>query len=159
MTGQQIQDTIALNTIFPTKLTRQILPYLHSPALILNVSSYTALLPPPYLAVYAGTKAHNNAFSQSLAQELSNVGVISLLTGSVNSGSNRKPVSFMRPSAETYAKHVLKAVGCGRRVIMPYWPHLIQTFFLLRIPGALLERAMKTEMKKELNSAYGQKSE
>lgn len=44
--------------------------------LILNISSYAGLLPPPHLAVYAGTKAHHNAFSVSLAREIDDMVVI-----------------------------------------------------------------------------------
>lgn len=117
----EIDQTITLNTAFPTQLTRNLLPYMEEEALILNVSSYAGLFPPPYLSVYAATKAYNNAFSISLARELEQKEVISLITGSVNTGSNTKPVSFMRPAAATYARHVIGIVGCGRKSIMPYW--------------------------------------
>jgi len=53
------------------------------------VSFYAGLLRPPNLAVYAGTKVHHNAFSISLAREMNNMDVISLLTGSVNTESNK----------------------------------------------------------------------
>jgi len=113
------------------------------------------LFPPPYLAVYAATKAYNNAFSISLARELDNIEVISLLTGSVNTGTNKKPVSFIRPSASTYAKHVLKIVGCGRKSIMPYLPHAIQTYLISLLPERLIDNATKNAIKKEM--AFGLK--
>ena len=146
----QIEETITLNTTFPSQLTRNLLPLLGKKSLILNVSSYTALFPPPYLAVYAATKAYNNAFSIALQRELDDVEVISLLTGSVNTGSNRKEVSFMRPDARTYAKAVLNIVGCGRKSIMPYWPHAIQTFVMSILPERLLDNATKSAIQKEL---------
>ena len=150
MSNQEIDETIMLNAAFPSQLTHDLIPFFKRSALILNVSSYAGLLPPPYLAVYAGTKAYNNAFSISLARELENIEVISLLTGSVNTGSNRKPVSLMRPSAETYAKSVLNRIGCGRQSIMPYWQHAIQTFLISILPQKFIDKATKKALKKEL---------
>lgn len=150
MSEKEIEQTITLNTAFPTQLTRALLPQLQEPSLILNVSSYAGLLPPPYLAVYAGTKAYNNSFSIALSRELENTEVISLLTGSVNSGSNKKPVRFLRPSAATYAKHILNIVGCGRKSIMPYWPHAVQTFLISLLPERIIDRATKKALQKEM---------
>jgi 17beta-estradiol 17-dehydrogenase / very-long-chain 3-oxoacyl-CoA reductase len=75
-----------------------------------------------------------------------------LLTGSVNSGSNKKPVSFIRPSAETYAKSVLKRIGCGRKSIMPYWQHAIQTFLISLLPQKFIDKAAKNALTKELEA-------
>ena len=149
--SSEIDETITLNMAFPSQLTRRLLPHLSKQSLILNISSYAGLFPPPYLAVYAGTKAYNNAFSISLARELENTEVISLITGSVNTGSNTKPVTFMRPGATTYARHVLAIVGCGRKSIMPYWPHAIQTFLISLLPEKMIDNATKKAMQKELN--------
>nr|WP_199080213.1 SDR family NAD(P)-dependent oxidoreductase [Pedobacter sp. ASV19] len=139
-----------LNTVFPSQLTRSLLPHFRNPSLILNVSSYAGLYPPPYLAVYAGTKAYNNAFSISLARELDNTEVISLVTGSVHTSANTKPVTLMRLDATTYAKCVLAIVGCGRKSIMPYLPHAIQTFLISLLPEKFMDRATKQAMQKEL---------
>ncbi len=155
MSIQEIDNTITLNTAFPSQLTHNSIPLMKTPALILNVSSYAGLLPPPYLAVYAGTKAYNNAFSISLAREIDNMEVISLLTGSVNTGSNKKPISFMRPGAEKYAKSILKIVGCGRQSIMPYWPHAVQTFLISLLPQKIIDKATKYALKKELKVRKG----
>jgi len=150
LSNMEIEDTVNLNILFPTHLSNVLLPHLSGPSLILNLSSYAGLYPPPYLAVYAGTKAYNNAFSNSLSIELENVETVSLITGSVHTGSNKKPVSFLRPSSELYAKRVLSIVGCGRKSVMPYWPHAIQTYLLSILPDALSSQAMKNAMKKEL---------
>lgn len=152
LSNEEIKETITLNTEFPSQLTRNLLPKLSKqPSLILNVSSYAGLFPPPYLAVYAGTKAYNTAFSISLARELENIEVVSLITGSVNSGTNTKPVTFMRPSAATYAERILSIVGCGKKSIMPYWPHAIQTFIISLLPEKMIDNATKKAMQKELN--------
>lgn len=150
ISSEDFQNTIDLNVTFPTKLTRSVLPLMQKPALILNVSSYAGLMPPPYLAVYAGTKAYNNAFSIALARELEDVEVISLIAGSVHTASNKKQVTFMRPAAGTFAKHVLGIVGCGKKQIAPYWPHALQILLISLLPERWIDRATKAAMEKEL---------
>ena len=149
----EIDKTITVNTIFPSQLTHLILKNMPKKALILNVSSYAGLLPPPYLAVYAGTKAYNNAFSNALSREVdSDREIIALITGSVTTGSNKKPETFLRPSAEKYAKSVIKIIGCGRKTIVPYWPHALQTWLISLLPESVIDRTMKDTMQKELHN-------
>ncbi|MCF0054780.1 SDR family oxidoreductase [Dyadobacter sp. CY356] len=149
----EIDSTVNVNILFPTHLTNILLPYLSGPALILNISSYAGIHPPPYLAVYAATKAYNDAFSKSLSVELGDVETISILTGSVHTGSNSKPVSFLRPSSQVFARKVLGIVGCGKKSVMPYWPHAVQTYFLSLLPERMMDRAMKNAMRKEVEAA------
>jgi 17beta-estradiol 17-dehydrogenase / very-long-chain 3-oxoacyl-CoA reductase len=146
----QIDRTINLNTLFPTRLTCDLLPHLVRPALILNVSSYVSVFPPPYLAAYAGAKAFVTAFSNSLSREVESVETISLITGSVHSAGNKKPVAFLRPDSTTYAKSILSVVGCGKLSVFPYWPHAIQAYVFSLMPRRLLERAMKRAMEAEM---------
>jgi 17beta-estradiol 17-dehydrogenase / very-long-chain 3-oxoacyl-CoA reductase len=146
----QIDETINLNTLFPTHLTCDLLPHLMRPALILNVSSYVSVFPPPYLAAYAGAKAFVTAFSNSLSREVESVETISLITGSVHSAGNKKPVAFLRPDSTAYAKSILSVVGCGKLSVFPYWPHAIQAYAFSLMPRRLLERAMKRAMEAEM---------
>jgi 17beta-estradiol 17-dehydrogenase / very-long-chain 3-oxoacyl-CoA reductase len=148
--SEQIDQTVNLNALFPTHLTHSLLPLFKRPALILNVSSYVGIFPPPYLAVYSGTKAYNTAFSNSLSREIPSVETIALITGSVHTAGNQKPVTFLRPDGRVYAKHILSIVGCGRKSIMPYWPHAVQVFILSLLPGWLIERAIKSAMEREI---------
>jgi 17beta-estradiol 17-dehydrogenase / very-long-chain 3-oxoacyl-CoA reductase len=145
-----IDRTITLNAVFPAHLTRDLLPQLSRPALILNVSSYVGVFPPPYLAAYAGAKAFVTAFSNSLAREVESVEVISLITGSVHSAGNKKPVAFLRPDSAMYAKSILSVVGCGRLSVFPYWPHAVQAYAFSLMPRRMLESAMKKALKREL---------
>ncbi|CAF0842622.1 unnamed protein product [Didymodactylos carnosus] len=143
----EIDETVTLNVLFPTHLTHSILAQLSRPSLILNVSSWAGIQPPPYLTVYAGTKAYNNAFSNSLSREVDDsMEIISLIVGSVHSAGNRAPITFFRPSSTVFAKHVLSIVGCGRKSVMPYWPHAVQTYLLSWLPGWLIDKAMKKAM-------------
>ena len=146
-----IDKTITLNALFPTHLTCDLLPHLLRPALVLNVSSYVSVFPPPYLATYAGAKAFVTAFSNSLSREVESVEAISLITGSVHSAGNKKPVTFMRPDSTTYAKSILSVVGCGKLTVFPYWPHAIQAYAFSLMPRRMLERAMKKALKNEMS--------
>ncbi len=146
-----IDKTITINALFPTHLTSNLLPHLTRPALILNVSSYVSVFPPPYLATYAGAKAYVTAFSNSLARELESVEVISLITGSVHSATNTKPVGFARPDSATYAKSILSTVGCGELTVFPYWPHAVQAYLFSLMPRKMLEGAMKKALQKEMS--------
>ncbi|MCF2443921.1 SDR family NAD(P)-dependent oxidoreductase [Dyadobacter sp. CY345] len=146
----EIDATINANILFPTHLTNNLIPFFFGPALILNISSYAGIYPPPYLAVYAATKAYNNAFSKSLSVELENVETISILTGSVHTGSNKKQISFLRPSSEVFAKKVLGVVGCGKKSVIPYWPHAVQTYLISLLPERMMDRAMKNAMQQEM---------
>jgi 17beta-estradiol 17-dehydrogenase / very-long-chain 3-oxoacyl-CoA reductase len=146
-----IDKSISINAGFPTHLTCNLLPHLMRPALILNVSSYVSVFPPPYLATYSGGKAFITAFSNSLAREDETVEAISLITGSVHSATNTKPVGFMRPDSATYAKSILSAVGCGELTMFPYWPHAVQAYLFSLMPRKMLEGAMKKALQKEMS--------
>jgi 17beta-estradiol 17-dehydrogenase / very-long-chain 3-oxoacyl-CoA reductase len=149
--SEDIDRTITLNALFPTQLTCDLLPHLSRPALVLNVSSYVSVFPPPYLATYAGAKAFVTAFSNSLSREVESVEAISLITGSVHSAGNKKPVTFMRPDSTTYAKSILSVVGCGKLTVFPYWPHAVQAYAFSLMPRRMLERAMKKALKNEMS--------
>ncbi|KAG5460366.1 MAG: hypothetical protein BJ554DRAFT_7595 [Olpidium bornovanus] len=53
-----LADIVAVNDVFPTLITKRLLPTLvkNQPSLILNVGSVLSELAPPYLGVYSGTK-------------------------------------------------------------------------------------------------------
>ncbi|MBE9464017.1 SDR family NAD(P)-dependent oxidoreductase [Dyadobacter subterraneus] len=152
LSAAEIDAIVNVNILFATQLTNRLLPFLSGDSLILNISSYAGILPPPFLAVYAATKAYNNAFSKSLSIELENIETISILTGSVHTGSNKKPVSFLRPSSQHFAKKVLSVVGCGKKSVMPYWPHAAQTYLLSLLPERMMDNAMKNSMQKEVSN-------
>jgi 17beta-estradiol 17-dehydrogenase / very-long-chain 3-oxoacyl-CoA reductase len=145
-----ISDTVNLNVLFPTYLTRAVLASAKVAPLIINVSSYAGIFPPPYLSVYAATKAYNNAFSKALSVEIGGASVISVLVGSVHTAGNQKPVSFLRPEADKFAKCVLAVVGTKRKTVYPYWPHAVQSFLIGRLPTRLIDHALRSAMAKEL---------
>lgn len=151
-TAQAIAQGIEGTAHFPTQITRALLPLLHrhQPASILNIGSGVSELPAPYLTFYSAAKAYNKTFSANLAAELQaeegwgEVEVLALLVGMVatNTPATRE-ASFLVPSARGFARCCLGAVGCGRRVVWPYWPHAVQFGGMAGwVPGWVLERAV-----------------
>ena len=111
-----ITDMLSVNCGFPVLITRKILPYMvadkgtSGKRAIINVSSMTAYIPCPNLAIYAATKAFNLNFSKSLSVELSdvNIDVVAITPGLTQ--SNLVPIkqtSWMVPSARESAREGL----------------------------------------------------
>ncbi|KAI6900513.1 hypothetical protein KC318_g10539 [Hortaea werneckii] len=151
-TTQEIAQGIEGTAHFPTQITRALLPHLHrhQPSTILNIGSGVSELPAPYLTFYSAAKAYNQTFSANLAAELQagegwrGVEVLALLVGMVatNTPATRE-ASFLVPSARRFARCCLGALGCGRRVVWPYWPHAVQFGEMAGwVPGWVLERAV-----------------
>lgn len=130
-TDEQIEEGIRINNIFPTQLTKHILPILvvNSPALILNIGSGAELAPPPLLTVYSAAKSYVRTWSIGLRNELRLLGrdveCKLVMTSGVTSGLNR-PETFFRPSAEHYARSLLARAGSSGPVYNGYWGHTIK---------------------------------
>lgn len=72
VSDEDIYTLIHTNDIFPTLLTKNMLPKLiaHSPSLILNIGSVAGIYGVPLLSVYSGTKAYNLSFSRAVRNDL-----------------------------------------------------------------------------------------
>ena len=131
-TDEQIEGVMRINTIFPTQLTRNLLPSLikNSPSLILTMCSASCYAPIAFLGVYCGTKASNLAWSESLYNELRlmkrDVDCKAVMTGEVSSYGYNIPVSAFAPAADDYAKSLLSRAGSSGPVYNGYWRHTIQ---------------------------------
>lgn len=140
---EKITALINLNCIFLTKLTRALLPRLcdhvraaagaanvnvrnaKAGAVVVNISSFASLIPAPFYAVYAASKAYVSAFSRAIAAECESrspdfgggdeasahayrqVRVMNVTPAYVASKlSGVKHASLTVPSAEQYARAV-----------------------------------------------------
>lgn len=148
-TGEDTSMLVDLNAMFPTQITRVLLPTLirNQPALILSIGSVCGEVPSPYASAYAGAKAYNKAWSRSLSLEMKAEGrdieVIDILVGEVSSGSQPQDLSLFTPSSRRMAKDSLGKVGCGADVIWGYWPHHLQFGSILSLPRAIMENMIK----------------
>ena len=72
ISDEDIYTLIHTNDIFPTLLTKNMLPKLiaNSPSLILNIGSVAGAYGVPLLSVYSGTKAYNLSFSRAVRNDL-----------------------------------------------------------------------------------------
>jgi 17beta-estradiol 17-dehydrogenase / very-long-chain 3-oxoacyl-CoA reductase len=144
--AEDIDKYINMNVRFPTQLTRALLPVLiqNEPSLIVNLSSFAALYPSPYVSVYAGSKAFNLAWGASLKAEMRaeaiNVDVLGIVIAKAQSATVKQETGFFLPSARDMARKALEEAGCGRKWITPVWGHVLQQWFLAIFPEGLLER-------------------
>jgi len=165
--SEEIRKIIAINTTFPTLLTRKLIPVLRSRvseddyearSAIINVSSVAKDYSAALHAVYAATKAYNNTFSRSIAAELWPVGidVISITPGKVISKSNPDTAeTIWNISPKTNAEASLDKLGVAY-TITPHWAHRIQQLFFRFLPekinGDFMRRMKQDEQERGLSS-------
>lgn len=144
-----IIKTIDVNATFPTAITHAILPLLvHKiPALIINIGSVVAQFPPPYLALYAASKAFNMTWSNSLEFEMrvekTQIEVIGIVVGKViNAAKKNKTGSLFEPTPQDFARATLQKVGCGLPSLTAYWPHDLQITVLRLMPDWISRRVL-----------------
>lgn len=124
---------IQVNTVALTLLTRQLLPQMiqNKHGAILNVSSSAGFLPIPGMAVYAGSKAFVNSFTEALRAELRGTGVTATALcpgpvhtefGDVAARPGHEPESapeFVYVSAENVVRDALAAVEANKPLVIP----------------------------------------
>ncbi|KAH9906863.1 short chain dehydrogenase/reductase [Xylariomycetidae sp. FL2044] len=154
-TKKQVLDTIHMNAAFPTLLSSSLVPLLekNGPGLIINIASITdsGL---PLVSFYGAAKAFTNVVHLALWRELRmdrrNVEVISHRFGAVTGVSHvREPGTLFRPTASTIAKQILARTGCGRKSVIPYWPHAAQAAVLDLLPTWLSDNILIEVMREE----------
>lgn len=144
-TPADLDAMMNLNARFTAQLTRAVLPVLaprpstSSPAtlhaqaepfLILNLSSLSGYCAIPFVAIYAGSKAFIQKWSEALSQELAMQPrlaageALCIQVGTVTGagGHDEKPGLFS-PDAATFARHLVDKVGCGKLMVAGHWAH------------------------------------
>ncbi|KAI1747988.1 hypothetical protein F4782DRAFT_543098 [Xylaria castorea] len=125
------------------------------PALIINIGSVTDD-GFPLVSFYSAGKAATHVLHKALAREAvldgwdDEVEIISHRIGAVTGVSHTEaPPTLFRPAARTIAKAVLARTGCGRNIVVPYWPHALQQGLLALVPARILDRVINTAMREE----------
>jgi uncharacterized protein len=135
MPEEQILGQIQLNITALTELTRLFLPAMvaRRSGRIMNIASTAGFQPGPLMAVYYATKAYVISFSEAIANEVQNSGVIvtcfcpgATHTGFARRAGNDKSRLFQRfaMNAETVALDGYRAVMEGRTLAIsgaPNW--------------------------------------
>jgi len=99
----------------------------------------------PFICAYSGSKIFLKRAARILYEEEralygSNLSFMYLNVGEVRSSGLGGEHSFARPLADEFAKGVVKSLGCGRRVVIPWYSHNIMIGILSLIPESLLDR-------------------
>ena len=155
---EAIKTAIDVNATFPAAVTHALLPVLETqqPSLIINIGSVVAIVPPPYLGLYAGSKAFNLAWSQSLWTEMlaekKNIEIMGVVVGRVISAhaQGKRKDTLFDPSARNFAKSALQKVGCGLPTITAHWSHDLQISALNLAPAWVTRSILIRETQKEM---------
>ncbi|TDZ36135.1 Very-long-chain 3-oxooacyl-coA reductase [Colletotrichum spinosum] len=139
-TAEEIAANVHMNALFPSILSAIMIPRFVSsaePALIINVGSISDG-GWPLLSFYSGSKSYVNAVSNAMAMEMSMEGydieVMGVQIGAVATKTEVLTPRLFWPSVGTIANAILDRVGCGRSVLIPYWPHLVQMLVVDLVP-------------------------
>lgn len=143
---------VALNIGAVVGLTRRLLPRMiaRKRGQIINVASILAIMPTPYFATYAGTKAFVLHFSEALAHELRGTGVSVLASCpgvaktefSSVAGSGDQEGGLPRLSPEAIARVSLRAARRGRAVRVIGVAYHLLAFLAAVTPRAIMRRIM-----------------
>ena len=145
-----VEKIIRVNCLWTAQLTRAVIPLLQARdkavaprACIMNVSSAFACMPAPLLAVYAGTKAFDDAFSVSLSAELasSKIDCMSVLPGLVSTPMSKIRPSLGAPTGLNFARTVVHQMGGSARSI-PFWVHSLLVGAGKLLPESLVASQM-----------------
>lgn len=155
----QFVATINLNAVFPLVLISKLLPQLlrnDGPSLVINIGSISDI-GAPGLSAYGPCKAFLNSVTVGIARELqmmssagtdSKVEILGIRVGEVcGTVYDKAEPSLFHPSATTMAKACLARVGCGRKLVVGYFPHAVQSLLLDLLPDNLADQAMLGEIR------------
>lgn len=157
-----VDGVVQTNALFPFHLTHTLLPQLRAlnkPVLVLTVGSMAGVIPPPHFAAYAASKAFLQRFVHAMDMDErrvlhSKVRFQYLQTSSVvNSSGIIKRTDWGTPTAEAYAKGVVKVAGARGREVFPWWGHALQAWVVGLVGESVAEGmiigAMEELRKKE----------
>lgn len=143
---QENIDIITVNIDTMLRITHAVLPRMIQSrrGLILNVGSFTGMIPTPLLATYSGSKTFMSTFTSALAEEVKrhNVAVQYLNTYYVVTKMSRiRGSSFMVPTPAAYVRATLSKIGlaCGAAMtnspntLTPYWSHALLDYFIYMV--------------------------
>ncbi|CAG2116394.1 unnamed protein product, partial [Medioppia subpectinata] len=115
-----INDIINVNVKACTKLTALVLPQMvvRGRGVIINVSSFAAILPVPLLSLYSATKAYVDSMSRALHEEYKDKGIViqSVLPFYTATNHIRNNwFTYWVPNKEECVRNALSAIGSESR--------------------------------------------
>jgi len=141
--SSELSDIIAINVNATVRITRMVLPGMvkQQNGLVLNIGSFSGIVPSPMLATYSGAKAFIDTFSTALAEEVQKDGIIVQCINPyfvVSKMSKIRKPSVMIPTPDAFVRASLNKVGLsgGARFVgrpaasAPYWSHSLLEYFI-----------------------------
>jgi len=164
MPSEAIDRMLNTGVVFLTKLCHEVIPLMKEDrvggkAMMVNIGSAAGEYPTPFVSVYSGTKGYLLSFTRILASEAllssSNITFLYIDVHAVSTPGNKAPISKTSPSAETYARSLVFALGQrkyqGRGgagvLVTPYWGHKMERVMVGLIPKGMVERITIGKMK------------
>ncbi|ODN04860.1 Very-long-chain 3-oxoacyl-CoA reductase [Orchesella cincta] len=123
------RDMLNCNMMSLTMMTAIVLPGMlqRKKGAVVNVGSLTSILDTPFMALYGASKAFVDKFTQDLALEHEEHGIIfqSLIPGYIVSNMSKvKKSNFFVPTPEAFVEKAIQAVGLQSRTAV-WLPHQI----------------------------------
>jgi len=139
----ELSDILAVNVGATVRITRMVLPGMvkRKTGLVLNIGSFSGIVPSPMLATYSGSKAFIDTFSTALAEEVRKHGITVQCVNPyfvVSKMSKIRTSSIMIPTPDAFVSASLNRVGLagGARFVSrpagsaPYWSHSLLEYFV-----------------------------
>ncbi|KNF01344.1 hypothetical protein PSTG_05444 [Puccinia striiformis f. sp. tritici PST-78] len=135
---EDINSILNVNVFSVLYLTKLVIPFMlpHKKGLILNVGSFSALIPTPLLSTYAGSKGFLYTWSQALGTELEPKGIDVKLLNTyfvASEMSKIKKATFLIPTPNNYVKQVLNnliSTNSKPFITTGYFSHSLLEWFL-----------------------------
>jgi short-subunit dehydrogenase len=155
---ENIKDTIIVNTYVQSFLTRALIAQLSKRAVegrrsaIINISSNSADIQTPGCSLYSGTKAYNDLFSRSLAEEYEGkIDILSVKPSLVKSSLTKTmDDAWYAIEPEQCVQASIKQLGKSDETY-GHWKHALKVWWSLILPRSC-QRASTFEKYKKLNA-------
>ena len=146
----KIDDIIQVNIVTLNRMCYMVLPGMieRRGGAIVNLSSFTARVPAPLLAVYSATKSYADSFSLCLNGEYADkaIYVQSVTPGFVASSMSGMRAGGMVATPEIVARQSLSRIGQIRTA--PFWVHALIEKVMTTLPYALVSKIILNANKK-----------
>jgi uncharacterized protein len=122
------------------------------PGTLFNISSASAFLPLPNMAIYAATKAYVNSFSLSLNQEVArdNIRVLVSCPGMVDtpfseraSGKHRRKPTMLTLTTDEVVESIFHQIERGTPIVIVDWRYRFLIFFASLFPKKWIGRFVR----------------
>ena len=131
LSHEEIKNIIVVNCIPMSILTKCLIPHMRirkNRSAIINVSSFTGVIPMPYYNIYSASKAFNDFLTRAVAVEYPSIDFLSLRPSDVSTQMTfYRKTDFFTITAEECVEGCLRDVG-HETVTYGSWKHKLQGY-------------------------------